>query len=71
MPVLGVLGVIWVSGCGSMVSCKAGLPLSVLVLVGGEWLYSGILISGSTLMLAESSVCMPVWLCSWPYLLGG
>jgi len=69
--VLCVLGVISVSGCAGIVSCEAGLPLSVLVLLEGEWLYSGMLVSGSTLLLAESSVCMQVWPCSWPYLLGG
>jgi len=69
--VLGVLGVISVSGCAGIVSCEAGLALSVLVLLEGEWLYSGMLVSGSTLLLAESSVCMPVWPSSWPYLLGG
>ena len=69
--VLDVLGVLCVSGCSSVVSCEVGLPLSVLVWLAGEWLYSLKLVLGSTLLVTELSVCMPVWVCSWLYLLGG
>jgi len=41
---------------GMAVFCEVGLPLSVRVLLGGEWLYSGVLGSASALSLLRSLV---------------
>ena len=61
---------------GPVLLRESGLLLSVLVLLGGVWLYSGMLGSVSTLSLAESfATLLPLGvgaaLVGWPYRLGG
>ena len=65
-------------GCDSspVLLRESGLLLSVLVLLGGEWVYSGMLGSISTLSLAESfATLLPLGVgqasVGWPYRLGG
>ena len=56
---------------GMAVLCEVGLPLSVHVLLGGEWLYSGVLGSASSLSLlgslvASLSLGVRAGSCCWP-----
>ena len=64
------------SDSGLVLLRESGLLLSVLVLLGREWLYSGMLGSISTLSLAESfAMLLPLDVgaasVGWPYRLGG
>lgn len=64
------------SACGPVLLREAELLLSVLLLLGGESLYSGVLGSSSTLSLAESlTTLLPLGVRAefqgWPYRVGG
>lgn len=74
--ILGSLGDLGSSCSGPVLLRTTGLLLSVLVLLGGEWLYSGVLWLISTLALAEwFATLLPLVigevLVGWLYRLGG
>jgi len=74
--ILDSLGDLGGSDSDLVILLESGLLLSVLVLLGGEWLYSGMLGAISTLSLAESfatllPLCVGAASVGWPYRLGG